>query len=318
MTVSQKTPKTAAPTMAGQDWAMLVLLSIIWGGSFLFARIAVQEVPPLTLVLLRVALASLTLNIVIWLSVKANGAALPWRSFAAMGLLNNVIPFGLIFYGQQEIGAGLAAIINAMTPIWTVLIAHVATGDERLSGQKLFAVLLGFGGVIVLIGFDALGGLSTSVIAQLAVLGATISYGCAGVFGKRFAGVPPLQTANGQLTMSTAMMLPLALFVDRPWTLPMPSLETLFSVLALAIVCTALAYLLFFRILARAGAVNISLVTLLVPVSAIILGGAVLGERLEPRHAAGMALIMLSLIIIDGRWRNWLIKNPVSGGGKTG
>lgn len=287
--------------MMGQDWALLVLLSLIWGGSFLFARVAVQEIPPMTLVLARVALASLALNVFIWSTHRTTKEPLPWGSFAIMGVLNNIIPFGLIFYGQQEIGAGLAAIINAMTPIWTVIIAHFATGDERFSSRKIIAVLLGFSGVIVLIGAEALGGLSTSVVAQLAVLGATVSYGCAGVFGKRFAKTAPLQTARGQLTMSTLMMIPIAFFADLPWTLPMPSLTAIWSVVALALLCTALAYLMFFRILARAGAVNISLVTLLVPVSAILLGIVFLDEILATRHIVGMALIMISLVIMDGR-----------------
>jgi len=298
----------AAPTttMQGQDWALLILLSLIWGSSFLFARIAVQEVPPITLVLLRVALAAFVLNFVIWASQQREDGPLPWGSFAVMGILNNVIPFGLIFYGQQEIGAGLAAIINAMTPIWTVIIAHFSTGDERFSAQKISAILLGFAGVTVLIGAEALSGLSASVIAQVAVLGATISYGCAGVFGKRFAKVPPMQTARGQLSMSTLIIVPIAVLVDQPWTLPIPSWTTIWSIVALAVVCTALAYLMFFRILARAGAVNISLVTLLVPVSAILLGIIVLGETLAMRHFVGMTLIMISLLIMDGRLKTWL------------
>lgn len=312
--VSQEPDNASASTnapaaMAGQDWALLVLLSLIWGGSFLFARVAVQEIPPMTLVLARVALASLALNLFIWATHRTSNGSLPWASFVVMGILNNIIPFGLIFYGQQEIGAGLAAIINAMTPIWTVIIAHFATGDERFSSRKMVAVLLGFAGVIVLIGAEALGGLSTSVVAQLAVLGATISYGCAGVFGKRFAKTAPLQTARGQLTMSTLMMIPIAGLVDQPWTLPMPSLTAIWSVIALALLCTALAYLMFFRILARAGAVNISLVTLLVPVSAILLGIVFLGETLATRHMIGMVLIMISLVIMDGRLQKRLSRD---------
>jgi drug/metabolite transporter (DMT)-like permease len=216
-------------------------------------------------------------------------------------VLNNIIPFGLIFYGQLEIGAGLAAIINAMTPVWTILMANAWTSDEKLTSNKIIGVILGFTGVAILIGSSALSGFSGSVLGQIAVLGATISYGMAGVFGRRFAAVPPFQTARGQLTASSLLILPPVLIMDQPWTLAMPSQVAVWSIIGLAIVCTALAYLLFFKILAEAGAVNVSLVTFLVPPSAIALGTVVLGETLEPRHLLGMAVIMMGLIVIDGR-----------------
>ena len=288
--------------MSLQDWALLVLLSLIWGGSFLFAEIAVREIPPLTLVLLRVAFAAITLNLAVALFLRGkNRDRLPWAQFVGMGLLNNVIPFTLIFYGQTEIGAGLAAIVNAMTPIWTLLIAHWSTSDERMSPLKIIGVLLGFSGVAVLIGMSAIEGISGAVWGQIAVLGATISYGFASVFGRRFKSVRPVDTARGQLTMSTLMMLPIAAFFDRFWILPMPGAAAIWSVILLAVLCTAFAYILFFRILARAGALNIALVTFLVPLSAVALGIIVLGETLATRHIAGMALIMLALVVIDGR-----------------
>ena len=289
-------------TMGFADWALLFLLGFIWGGSFLFARIAVLEIPPMTLVFLRVAIAAIGLNIFMFMKSSAYQHTFKsWTDFAIMGVLNNIIPFGLIFYGQQEIGAGLAAIVNAMTPIWTLLIAHFTTSDEHLSRGKIVGILLGFVGVAVLIGPDALSGLGGAVVAQLAVLGATISYGFAGVFGKRFARVPPIQTARGQLTMSTIIMLPIAAYADRFWTLPLPSANAVWSVLLLALLCTAYAYILYFKILARSGAVNISLVTLLVPLSAILLGSIVLGEAITGIQLAGMALILLGLLVIDGR-----------------
>ncbi|MFD0916293.1 DMT family transporter [Pseudahrensia aquimaris] len=296
------TPSASSPAMNLKTWSLLALLAFIWGGSFLFARIAVLEVPPLTLVFFRVAIAAVALHIYLASrGQRLSGSGGLWLAFAGMGLLNNIIPFSLIFYGQQEIGAGLAAIINAMTPIWTLLIAHRFTADEHLSTSKIVGIVLGFTGVAALIGPDAIGGLSGSTLAQIAVLGATISYGCAGVFGKRFAAVSPVQTATGQLTLSSLIMLPIAAFADRFWFLDLPSLPAILSILALALVCTAFAYILFFRILASSGAVNISLVTLLVPVSAIILGAIVLGETLKPMQFAGMAFILLGLIIIDGR-----------------
>ena len=288
--------------MQTKDWAALGLLSSIWGATFLFGRIAIAELPPLTLTLARVAIAAIVLNIVLmFMSTNYRQTQTMWTNFAIMGVLNNIIPFGLIFYGQQEIGAGLASIINAMTPIWTLIIAHLATSDEKMSGQKTLGILFGFAGVGVLIGLDAFNGFGSSVVAQIAVLGATISYGFAAVFGRRFVGVPPVQTARGQLTMSSLILLPLTLFIDQPWALQTPSFQTILSVLALAIVCTAFAYILYFRILQSAGAVNAALVTFLIPPSAILLGILFLGETLALREIAGIVLIMTGLIIIDGR-----------------
>lgn len=281
---------------------MLGLLAFIWGGSFLFARIAVLEVPPLTLVLARTLIGALALHLYLVLRhdrLRLQGNR--WLAFTGMGILNNIIPFSLIFYGQQEIGAGLASIINAMTPIWTLLIAHQFTSDERLSKKKLFGILLGFLGVAVLIGPGALSGLTANTTAQLAVLGATISYGCAGVFGRRFASVQPVQTATGQLTFSALIMLPIAAYTDAFWTLSFPSPSASLSILCLALLCTAFAYILYFRILASSGAVNVSLVTLLVPVSAILLGAVILQEQLTTLQFGGMVLILLGLLVIDGR-----------------
>jgi len=287
--------------MTALDWSLLIALSILWGGSFLFGRIAVAEIPPLTLVLARVGLAAIALQIVL----RAAGIVFAprggrWRDYLAMGALNNLIPFGLIFFGQIEIGAGLAAVINGMTPFWSALMARAA-GAERLAMRKAVGVAIGFAGLAVTIGPAALEGLDAPLIAQLAVVGATISYGAASVFGRRFAGDPPLLTATGQLSGSTLLVLPLALIVDAPWRLAMPGAEVAGAVVALALLSTALAYILYFRVLSSAGATNVSLVTLLVPVSAIALGAVVLGETIEGRQLAGMALIAGGLLVIDGR-----------------
>lgn len=287
--------------MTPLDWTLLIALSILWGGSFLFGRIAVAEVPPITLVLARVGIAALALLAVLRVVGIAFAPTMSrWRDYLVMGTLNNLVPFGLIFYGQIEIGAGLAAVINGMTPFWSALIAR-GVGVERLPIRKAMGVLIGFAGLAVTVGPAALEGFDAPLIAQIAVVGATVSYGAASVFGRRFAGDPPLLTATGQLSASTILILPLALLVDTPWLLPTPGPVAIAAVVALALVSTALAYILYFRVLASAGATNVALVTLLIPVSAIALGAIVLGETIEMRQIGGMALIALGLGVIDGR-----------------
>ncbi|MGF9758555.1 DMT family transporter [Microvirga sp. 0TCS3.31] len=298
---------TQAPihkTMTASDWALLIGLSIVWGGSFLFVGIVVKELPPLTIVASRVVMGAAALLIVL----RLMGLHLPrtreaWGAFLGMSILNNVIPFTLIVWGQSHITSGLASILNATTPLFTVIVAHYLTADEHLTGQKFAGVVVGFVGVAVMIGAAAMASWDASILAQLAILGAALSYGFSGVFGRRFKtlGIPPLATAAGQVTVSSALLLPAALLVDRPWTLSVPSTEALLSIVALGLVSTAFAYLIFFRLLARAGATNVGLVTFLIPVSAILLGVLVLGEVLALRHIAGMALIGAGLILIDGR-----------------
>lgn len=286
------------------EWGLLIALSALWGGSFLFNGILVRELPPLTIVAGRVALAAIAL----WTIVRLSGHAVPrsrevWLAFLGMGVLNNVIPFSLIVWGQTHIASGLASILNATTPLFAVIVAHGMTEDEKMTGGRLVGVLVGFAGVALMIGPSVLSDLGTNVLAQLAVLGAAVSYAFAGIWGRRFRrmGLPPLLPAAGQVTASALIMLPVALVVDRPWTLAMPSHEAWLALFGLAVLATALAYVIFFRILATAGATNLMLVTFLIPVSAILLGALVLGEVLAPKHFAGMALIAVGLAAIDGR-----------------
>lgn len=288
-------------SMTSVEWAMLIALSLLWGGSFFFNGVAVRELPPLTIVFARVALAALTLHLV----MAATGKRQPWRTevwfaFAGMGALNNVIPFTLIVWGQSQIASGVASILNATTPIFTVLVAHVFTADERLTTTRMAGVIAGFAGVAVMIGSITGNG---PLAAYAACLGAALSYGFASVFGRRFRtfGVAPMNVAAGQLAASSLILLPISLLVDKPWMLPLPGADTMLAVAGLATLSTALAYILYFRILAGAGATNISLVTFLIPPSAIVLGIAFLGETLLPRHLAGMALIGLGLALVDGR-----------------
>lgn len=289
-------------TMSAADWLLLVCLSVLWGGSFFFAKVAVEDLPPLTLALGRVAIAAAILAVL----ARTRGESLAplaqaWPAFAVLGLLNCAIPFSLIFWGQTHIPSGLASILNATTPIFTVLVAHVATRDEKLTGAKLVGVVAGFLGVAVMLGPGALTGIGADVWAQLACLAAAISYALAGVYGRRLTGLPAVTVATGQLIAASIVLLPLAAFVDRPWTFPAPSPAALGALLALAALSTALGYVIYFRILARAGATNLLLVTFLIPISAIMLGTIVLGERLAPHHFAGMAVIALGLAAIDGR-----------------
>lgn len=286
------------------EWAMLIGLSVLWGGSFFFVGVAVDDLPPLTIVVLRVGLAALAL----WGYVVITGREIPrtpaiWGAFLGMGMLNNVIPFSLIVWGQTHIGSGLASILNATTPFFAVLVAGWLLTDERMSIRKFVGVGVGFIGVAVMIGPSVVSGLGGETLAQCAILAATISYAFAGVFGRRFQrmGLDPVVTAAGQVTASVVVLTPVAILLERPLTLPLPDVSVWAAILGLAILSTAWAYVLYFRILARAGATNVLLVTFLVPVSAIVLGVLVLGEELSARHYGGMALIGLGLAAIDGR-----------------
>jgi drug/metabolite transporter (DMT)-like permease len=290
--------------MNGSEWLALVLLSVLWGGSFFFAGVLIRTLPPLTIVLLRVGLAAVILNAL----VRALGMRMPaggraWRAFFAMGLLNNAVPFCLVVWGQSHIASGLAAILNATTPISTVIVAHLLTPDEKMSGNRLLGVVLGFLGVVILIGPDSLQGIGASVLAQVAVLAAAVSYAFAGVYGRRFKpmGIEPVLTATGQVTAAALLLFPIAMAVDHPWTLAMPALPVWAAIAGSAVFSTALGYVLYFRILATAGATNLLLVTLLIPVSAIVMGTFGLGEQLEPRRFAGLAVIGMGLASIDGR-----------------
>jgi len=286
------------------DWCRLLFLSLLWGASFFYVAIALKELPPFTIVLLRVAIAALTLHIVLRLvGVRFPWDGKSWRAFFGMGLLNNAIPFCLIVWGQTHVASGLASILNATTPFFTVIVAHFLTADDRLSRNRLMGVLIGLIGVVVLIGPQALSGLGKDVAGQLAIVGAAISYAFAGVFGRRFRrmGIPPMVTATGQVTASSLLLLPVVLLVDRPWHLAMPGTDVWLAILGTALLSTALAYIVYFRLLASAGAVNLLLVTFLIPPSAIVLGVFLLGEHLEATDFAGMALIGLGLVAIDGR-----------------
>jgi drug/metabolite transporter (DMT)-like permease len=297
-------PAAVNRPMHPREWAMLIALSVLWGGSFFFNGVAVKELPPFTIVFLRVGVAALILNGVI----RVMGLRLPregrvWARFFAMGFLNNAVPFTLFVWGQTHIASGLASILNATTPLFTVIVAHVFTADEKMTGNRLMGVLLGLAGVTVMIGPQALEGLGANTLAELACLGAALAYAFAGVYGRRFKrmGLAPMVTATGQVTASALMLAPVALLAESPWTLPVPTLPVIAAILGLAIFSTALGYGLYFRLLATAGATNLLLVTFLLPVSTLILGTLVLREPLVAAQLLGMVLIGFGLVAIDGR-----------------
>ena len=291
--------------MGPLEWALLIVLSLLWGGSFFFAKVALDAIPPFTLVLCRVTLASAAL----FFFIRITGGKIPWTNsawaaFASMGILNNLIPFALIFYGQTQIGAGLASIMNATTPVFTVFVAHFLTSNERATPNKIAGAILGVAGVALLIGIDALKGQSLAVLGMIGCLGAALSYALAAIYGRRFQrmNVEPVTVAFGQVTATMVMVTPAALVIDKPWLLSSPDAEILLSVFALGFLSTALAYVIFFFLLARSGATNITLVTFLIPISSIFLGVVFLHEHLFWNHIAGMIVIALGLAAIDGRF----------------
>jgi drug/metabolite transporter (DMT)-like permease len=288
-----------------RDWSLLGVLSILWGGSFFFNGVVLREVPPLTVVLLRVALASSFLLPLLWVyRIRFPKGISGWTPFIAIGLFNNVLPFSLIVAGQTYIPSGLASILNATTPLFTVMVM-AAAGEEKLHARRIAGVIVGLIGVVILHGgFGGNGPGFTNVqgIGILLCLLGAFSYGLSALVARRLlANSPPLGTATFQLLASTAMMAVVAGFVERPWQLPMPATSTWLAVIGLAALSTALAYIVFFQILRRSGATNVMLVTLLIPVTAILLGYLVLGEQISPREIFGALVIGSALLLIDGR-----------------
>jgi drug/metabolite transporter (DMT)-like permease len=294
-----------------RDWSLLGILSILWGGSFFFNGV----VPPLTLVLLRVALASIILLPLLWAyRIRFPTGFSAWKPFIAIGLLNNVLPFSLIVAGQTYIPSGLASILNATTPLFTVVVM-AAAGEEKLHARRIAGVMTGLIGVVILHGggFDGKGpGFESGQgIGILLCLAGAFSYGLSALLARRvLSNSPPLGTATFQLLASTAMMIPVAGFLERPWQLPMPGAATWLAVVGLAALSTALAYIVFFQILRRSGATNVMLVTLLIPVTAILLGYLVLGEQISPHEILGALVIGSALLLIDGRALEMLRRAP--------
>ena len=284
-----------------RDWSLLAVLSVLWGGSFFFNGVVLKELPPLTVVLLRVALAAMILLPVLWVyRIRLPQGLSGWKPFFAIALLNNILPFSLIVMGQTYIPSGLASILNATTPLFTVVVM-VAAGDEKLYARRVAGVVTGLIGVIILHGQE-LGFQTGEGIGIPLCLAAAFSYGLSALYARRkLSNSPPLATATFQLLASSLMMAVIAAVFERPWQLPMPGATTWLAMFGLSAFSTALAYIVFFQVLRRSGSTNVMLVTLLIPVTAILLGYLVLDESISLREIIGAHVIGSALLLIDGR-----------------
>ena len=287
--------------MRARNWGLLLVLALLWGSSFFFYKVLVAALPPITVVLGRLGIAALAMNLWLW----AQGQRMPlevrlWLRFLLLGFLNCSFPFVLIAWGETRIASGMASILSATTPIFMMAVAHWATEDEKLSPGKALGIVFGLMGVVVLVGPTAFQGAS-AVWGQLAVIASSFLYGLGGVYSRRFKDMSPLQAATGQMTGATLLLIPLSLLIDRPWNLAMPHLDVWAAWLAIALVNTALAYVVYYRMVANVGVTYISLVTFLIPIIALFLGSMFLDESVSWRALAGMAIIALGLAATDER-----------------
>lgn len=293
--------------MGRKEWGLLLLLTVIWSSSYLFAQLAMDDVPVVIIVFGRVALAAAAL----WIVIVALGIRLPGDRrvigrLCVLGLFNNALPFTFVFTAQETTPTGVVAVMIAATPLVGVLLAHWMTTDERITVARLTGALLGLGGVAVMIGPGALAGFGGNTVAELLMVLATLCFAFSPLYARRLYGTEPLIVAAGQLTAASLFMAPVVLLFAPPWALPMPGWGSLASLATLAFVCTAIPYVLYFRLLARAGATNVVLVTILSPPGAMLFGATILGETLSASQLAGFALVAFGVAVIDGRPLAWL------------
>lgn len=287
--------------MSLKNWGLLFFLSVLWGGSFFFVEVALTGFTPFTIVFLRVAIAAALLTV--FLLVRGKGFEVSrgmWPCFIVMAILNNVLPFSLLTVGQTQVSGSIASILNASTPIFTVILAHFLTDTEKMRPQTIFGAILGFIGIFVLILPSLHDGFSLKNAAQIAILCAAISYGLASIWGRRMVQSSALVNTWGTLVCSSFILLPIMLITEEPFSLT-PSLHAIGAVGGLGAFSTAVAYLIYFRILSSSGATYIVLVTFLIPITAMALGTIFLGEALHPVSCIGMVIIFSSLALIDGR-----------------
>jgi drug/metabolite transporter (DMT)-like permease len=295
---------TTTPKLDASGWGLIATLSVLWGGAFFLIELGLRSYSPNTLVFMRLALAVPPM----WIAMRFTGDHLPrdlksWGLLMVVGALNCALPFILFFWGQQYLDSGYASILNATTPLWGVVVAHFMTSDEKATPARIVGVLVGMAGIIVMVGPDAMKGLSNNLLAQIACIISTLFYSFAAIYGRRLGQtkMTPMVVATGQTMMAAVFMLPIILLYDQPWTMAMPRLDATLAGITLALLSTALAYILYFRLIDRAGASNAQLVAFIMPVLAIILGVAFLGESLNGGQVAGAILIAAGLVILDGR-----------------
>ncbi|HMT41145.1 MAG TPA: DMT family transporter [Sphingorhabdus sp.] len=295
---------TQSPKLDGTGWLLIGILSILWGGAFFLIEVGLRSYPPITLVFMRLALAVPPM----WIAMRLMGERLPtepriWGLLAIVGALNCALPFILFFWGQQYLDSGYASILNATTPLWGVITAHFLTSDEKANPARIIGVLVGMAGIVVMVGPEAMKGLSNNLLAQIACIVSTIFYSFAAIYGRRLSQseLTPMAVATGQTLVAALMMVPIVAVMDQPWAMPTPRLDSTLAGITLALLSTALAYTLYFRLIDRSGASNAQLVAFLMPILAVILGIAFLGESLTGGQIAGAGLIAVGLAILDGR-----------------
>jgi drug/metabolite transporter (DMT)-like permease len=286
---------TAQPNIA-RELALLVLLSILWGASYAFIRIGVDTIPPLTLIAARTLIAGGVLAAIIrWRGLGWPTDSATWRRFLVQACLNSVVPFTLIAWAEQTTEAGLATILNSTSPIFTFLLTALITRHEAVTTRKLFGVAAGITGISLVVGVEALGGLGHELWAQVAIIAATICYAGAAIFGKSFKGLDPMLPAAGSLIAGAAIMIPAALAIDHPWTLT-PSARSMLALLALSVFSTALALVIYFRLVQTLGSVGATAQSYLrVPVG-VAIGVVALGERLSSTAWLGLACVVAGVI----------------------
>ncbi len=293
--------------MGGAEWALLCLHAMLWGSAYFFIAVVNRELPLFTIASLRLVPAVLLITAMVLIAGHRYPARLrDWGPFVVLSLLNNYIPFCLIVWAQYQVTGGMAAVFCATTPLFGLFLAHVLTHDEKLSSNRLAGVLIGIAGVVVLALPDLTAGSPASLLAKAALLGAALLYALGGIYARRLVGYPPLVISGAHMTMTLIISLPLMLIVERPWTLPMPSLPVVGAVIGTGIFASALASTIYFTLIKRAGATNALLVTLLLPLTPMLLGYFLLGERMSERELLGAGVIALALLVIDGR----LVRRP--------
>lgn len=303
--MQEQAGEVGAPLRLGAaEWGLIALQSMLWGSSYFFVAVAQPHLPALTIAALRTVPASAALLlIVLSLGYRLPATLAEWRLFIAFSAFNSVLPFLLIVWGQSRATGGMAAILNATAPLFGIFLAHLLTHDEKLSWNKTAGILVGISGVGILVGWDVVAGQAADLWARLALLAAPLCYVSANIFVRRRLGrYPPFVIAVMQMVGAIFVAFPLALAIDQPWILPAPSLKVLGAIVGMGVLGSAFAALCHFTVLQRAGATNASLVTLIMPLTPILLGGMFLGERLSARDSAGALVIAAALIIIDGRW----------------